>query len=394
MNVSGRTVAFIASANVAQLPTAMQSLLLVLLGHRNTGSYLVAGVAAAGAAAGFGLAAPLMGRMLGRYGHRPVLLATGAAALLAHGGLVLTRTPVLFVLVATGLGLLTPPAASNARALLAETVPEPALRRAYAVNALAQELIYVAGPLWVTLWITGAGPAAAVVSCALLGTASLVLSVFLAPATRSGDAIRLGGPSVLRRPGVRTLVLVNLSYMTCMGAMWVLVPAFASAAGQSGHAGLLVAIWSLGSATGGLVLSLLRNRVPLRPAYLTLLGLLGATSLPLALTASVWQFALALAVFGLALAPWLAVSDGLLAAAAPPPRTAEAYGWLVTAGQAGTALGSTIAGPLADHRPGGPSFLFVTAALLVALGIALLRRRTFPPERSTVDVRSGRKAAA
>jgi MFS family permease len=376
MNVSGRALLFSVSINVAQLPVAMQSLLLVLLGHHNTGSYAIAGAAAAAAAVGFGVTAPILGRMLGRYGHRPVLLIAGAASVIAQVGLALSRAPVQFVVVAAVLGLVTPPAMSSARALLAETVPAPALSRAYAVNAVAQELVYVTGPLWVTLWITMSGPAAALLSGAALGAVALAVAVALIPAHRNPAPERSAEPSVLARPGLRTLVTVNLGYMVCMGAMWVLVPAFATQAGHPDRAGLLIAVWSLGSATGGVALTVLRRRLPLRPAYLVLLGLLAVSSLPLALSVSLWQFGIVLAVFGLGLAPWLAISDGLLARIAPPPRTGEAYGWMVTAGQVGTAIGSTVAGMIADKQAAGASFLFVTAALLAALAVAFARRRT------------------
>jgi hypothetical protein len=48
----------------------------------------------------------------------------------------------------------------------------------------------------------------------------------------------------------------------------------------------------------------------------------------------------------------------------------------VTAGQGGTAIGSAVAGVIADRQAAGASFLFVSAALLAALTVALARRRT------------------
>jgi MFS family permease len=42
-------------------------------------------------------------------------------------------------------------------------------------------------------------------------------------------------------------------------------------------------------------------------------------------------------------------------------RSGEVYGWLTTAGQVGSAIRATVAGPLADHHGGGPAFLVVTA---------------------------------
>ncbi|MGH3584789.1 MAG: hypothetical protein ACRDQ0_00540, partial [Pseudonocardia sp.] len=89
------------------------------------------------------------------------------------------------------------------------------------------------------------------------------------------------------------------------------------------------------------------------------------------------QMIVAIAAFGLALAPWLAVSDELVARTAPRGRAGEAYGWLATAGQVGSAAGAALAAVLADRHGGGAAFLLVSAALLAGLGIAAAGRRTF-----------------
>ncbi|GAA3849172.1 hypothetical protein [Amycolatopsis tucumanensis] len=98
-----------------------------------------------------------------------------------------------------------------------------------------------------------------------------------------------------------------------MGAMWVLVPAFAEHEGAAGQSGLLVAVWSAGSLAGGVALAARPPRSAQRNTYTALLGALALTSLPLALPGSVGVMAVVIAVFGLALAPWLAVHDQLVA---------------------------------------------------------------------------------
>jgi MFS family permease len=178
---------------------------------------------------------------------------------------------------------------------------------------------------------------------------------------------------------VRTLGGAYLAYWVCMGAMWVLLPAFAAHAGASHQAGLLVALWSAGSLAGGLALAVRGPRGAYRDRYLWLLGTLAATSLPLALPATVATMAVAITLFGIALAPWLATSDQLAAVIAGP-RSSELYGWLTTLGQIGSAIGAALAGPLGDRYGGGPAFLLVTAALAAGLAVALTRRRTLPQD--------------
>ncbi|SIM64444.1 MFS transporter [Micromonospora cremea] len=164
--------------------------------------------------------------------------------------------------------------------------------------------------------------------------------------------------------------------MVGIGAMWVLVPAFASAVGHPEQAGLLVTVWSVGSLAGGLLLARLGRPGSPAGAYLALVGTLAATSLALLLPRSVPQMAVALAVFGLALAPFLAVTDEILALSTPATRLAETYGWLQTAGQLGIAVGSSTSGAVNDHLGNTPAFLVVSGALALALVVALIRRRT------------------
>ena len=60
---------------------------------------------------------------------------------------------------------------------------------------------------------------------------------------------RLGA---LRSPGVRTLVATTLPIGFCVGAAEVAFPAFGESLGSPALAGPLIALWSLGSAFGGL----------------------------------------------------------------------------------------------------------------------------------------------
>ncbi|MET8311066.1 MFS transporter [Micromonospora sp. NPDC005173] len=385
MNLPRRASLLIVLMTVAQLPVAMRQLLVVLLGHENTGSFATAGVASAGCGIGLAVTAPLVGRLLGRLGNRPVLLTTGAVHLVTLLGLAVATNPVAFVALATAAGLSTPPVLGSGRAQLARMVPSPALSRAYAVNAVGQEVLYVGGPLAVTLSLLVSGPAGALLTFAAIGTAGLVGTAAVVPYRAVDDRSAESRPTTSGRATRRTMLSTHVGYMAAIGGMWVLVPAFATTVGHPDQAGLLVTVWSVGSLAGGLLLA--RRGRPGSPggAYLALVGTLAVTSLALLLPRTVPQMAVALAVFGLALAPFLAVTDELLARSTPAPQLAEAYGWLQTAGQIGLAVGSATSGAITDHFGNTPGFLVVSAALVLASAIALTRRRTLrlpeaPPE--------------
>jgi MFS family permease len=372
MNLTGRAAAVIVTMNLAQLPVAMRQLLVVLLAHDNTGSFTVAGLA--GAACGLGLAvtSPLFGRLLGRHRPRPILLATGVAHLAALVALTFSTDPATFVALAAAAGLGTPPVLSSGRALLPALVAPSALARAYAANAVGQELLYVGGPVAVTVSLALGGPGGAMLAFAAIGTVALIANAAVVPASGIADADGDGGD--VDRPATRTLLGVYLGYMVCMGAMWVLVPAFAAGMGRPAWAGLLVTVWSAGSLVGGLLLTARGRRGDVSSSYLLLLGGLAVTALALPLPRTMPQMIVALALFGLPLAPWLAVADELGSRAAPAPHTAAFFGWQQTAGQVGIAIGAGVSGPVVGWAGTTVGFLLVPFALAVALALAVRMR--------------------
>jgi predicted MFS family arabinose efflux permease len=388
MNVPRRAVLLISLMTVAQLPVSMRQLLVVLLGHQNTGSFAIAGMASAGCGIGLALTAPVIGRLLGRLGDRPVLLTAGLAHLLALLAMAVATSPAAFVALATAAGLTTPPALGSGRAHLARMVPAPTLSRTYAVNAVGQELLYVGGPLAVTMSLLISGPTGALLAFAAIGTAGLAGMVTVLP-RRAPHRRSSGHRSALHgRATRRTVVGTHGGYMVGIGAMWVLVPAFATTVGHPDQVGLLVTVWSVGSLAGGLLLARLGRPGTPAQAYLTLVGVLAATSLALLLPRDVPQMAVALAIFGLALAPFLAVTDEILARSTSAPQLAEAYGWMQTAGQLGIAVGSAASGAVNDHVGNTAAFLVVSGALALALTVALTRHRTLrlPPVAPDADL--------
>jgi MFS family permease len=374
MNV--RRLVLVSALNLGQLPIAMRPLLIAMVGAHHTGSFAIGGLAGGFAAAGMAVTSPWWARSLSRYGDRRVLVASGLVFLLSQLALAVCEGPVAFVALAAVCGLCTPPVGSSVRAILARSTAPDSLTRAYAVNSVALEAVYVAGPLWVAGWLTLVGPAAALLATGIAGTLGTGLGAALAPPGRREPSRRRR--AFLSEPAVRTLGGTYLAYWICMGAMWVLVPAFARHSGDTGSAGLLVTVWSVGSIAGGVMFAARPSRRPLRTTYLALLGVLTVTSFALVLPADTVPMMVAIAVFGLALAPWGSVGDELVVATVGSDDSAELFGWLTTVGQVGGAVGSALAGPLGDHYGGGMAFLLVTAALGSGLTLAYARRHTLP----------------
>jgi MFS family permease len=167
--------AFFLTAAVGRVGIAMTSLGIVWLVHARTGSYTTAGLVTGGFAVAEAVAGPQLARLIERFGQSRVL----PPALLAHAAAVAT----LLALVAAG----TPDWLMTAGGVLAgATIPQlgalsaarwvallrderaAALPTAFALESLANELAYLAGPALVSILGASGYPAAGTVLAATL----------------------------------------------------------------------------------------------------------------------------------------------------------------------------------------------------------------------------------
>ena len=111
---------------------------------------------------------------------------------------------------------------------------------------------------------------------------------------------------------------------------------------------MLLAVWSLGSAAGGLAFGAWSRRPPLQRVHLAVTALLPLALLPLAAASSIPVMALLVLPAGMFIAPLLATRNELIGWVAPPGARTEAYTWPVTAFVGGIAIGSAMAGAIVE----------------------------------------------
>ena len=256
------------------------------------------------------------------------------------------------------------------------------IQAAYALDSVLIELIFIAGPLVTALVATFLAPPAALVLSAASVIVGTVTFTALPPSRAmrpQRDRPRAGALGALGSPGVRTLVLTSLPAGIGIGICEVTLPAFSDASGAAATAGVLLAIWSLGSAAGGLVYGALPNRPPLNRVHLAVAALLPLGLLPMAAAPSVAVMALLVIPAGMFIAPLLATRNELVGWVAPEGARTEAYTWPVTAFVGGIAIGSALAGAIVESASWRTAF--VVAAAITALGtvIAVARRNTVAP---------------
>ena len=358
---------------VARLPISMVSLGIVLLVSSATGSYGLAGAVSAAYLLANGGFAILQGRFLDRLGQSrvlpPVILLFGATlALLMWSVQEDWPIGVTFALaVLSGAALPSVGACVRARWSHALTSPND-LQTAFALEAVADETVFMLGPILVTVLATAIHPVAGLTSALVFGVVGTL--AFAAQRGTEPPAHPRGSTSG-PRPGMpwRTVVplaLVCAALGTLFGAAEVSTVAFAEEQGNKGYAGFLLALWASGSLIAGLVTGAVHWRRG--PALRVRWGSLGmmAAMIPLGFIGSVPLMGLALFVAGFAIAPTLIATMSLTEKVVPPARLTEGMAIMQTGVVAGVAPGATLAGLVIDASGASPAYVVAAAAGLVA----------------------------
>jgi MFS family permease len=367
---------------VGRLSNATGPLSVVLFVQDETGSLASAGAASAAIALTSGLLAPVRGRLVDRLGQRRCLPPMALAFAAAMAGLVAVAGPgpgrvAATVGLAAVAGAVVPPLGASMRVLWLSLVGQgPRLQTAYALDAVLDELLFVAGPLLAGGLAALYRPAAGVLATgglALAGTLGLVASPVSraqagGPATEAG---RAGWAGALGGAGMRTLALSLTGVGAAVGIWEIGLVGAARDAGAAEAASLLLAAWAAASAVGGLWYGSRTWRRPAGQRYLVLLTLVVLAGVPMSATASPLALGVVVALVGLVLAPLESSAYVLAAELAPPGTLTESGTWMTSAINVSAAAGLAAAGTLVDEV-GVPATLAVAggctaAGLLVAL---------------------------
>jgi MFS family permease len=356
------------SSLIGRIPETMMSVALVLLVQQSTGSYLYAGLATGGFALGSALAGPVAGRALDRFGQRVVLIALGLTFAAVLGAIVVTvrHTAVaLTIALASVAGLTRPPLESAMRAIWIRIATAGQLQAAYVLDAIGQDVIWLAGPLLLSGLLLIGGPRSALLACAAcsaLGTIAYVTTPDMARAERDAD-----GPMPRRSLHSKALnMLLGMAalYGVAMGALEIALSAFCVEHGAKPAVGPLLAIWSIGSILGGLVYGTRAWDTPPSRRAAFLLGGLAILLALLTLADGVPGLVVLMFVMGLPTAAFTATLNAGTQDLAPLERASEGFSWVTAMITVGIAVGNATAGPLtqAHVRLGFPYAAAAAAA--------------------------------
>ncbi|WP_311765296.1 MFS transporter [Streptomyces zingiberis] len=412
---------------VGRLPNATGHVAIVLLVRAEGGGYALAGALAAAYGLANAAGQPLLGRAADLYGQPRVMLPAAVLSALAMVGFAVTGPEPLPLACATvvAAGFCTPPLEGGLRALWPDVLaagargtppggggtgagggraagdgaaarrgdrkrdrpapsgrPDPAgrVQTAYALDAVAQEVMFTAGPLvlvlGVALW-SEAGALVAVNAVGVLGALSVVLS---APSRAWRSAPReshwLGA---LRSRGLLSLLGAFFFVGTALGSITVAAVAYADGYGGGGGGntvyGLIMSALGLGALIGGVAYGARSWTGAPERRLRVLAALLAVGYLPLILTPGPVAMTALAVLAGVFLAPALACAFVVVDRHAPRGTVTEAFSWLVTTFGVGAAAGTAAAGPAVEYAGSPAGFAVAGASGCAALLVLLATRR-------------------
>ncbi|EPJ36939.1 hypothetical protein STAFG_6000 [Streptomyces afghaniensis 772] len=244
---------------VGRLPNATAAIAILLFVRAEGGSYSLAGALAGVYGVANAVGQPVLGRLVDLRGQPRVQLPAAvlsglAMAVFAFAGI--GSLPLAYAAVA-GAGLFTPPLEGGLRALWSSVLrKEEHVHTAYAMDAVAQEVMFTVGPLLVTLCVSLWSAQAALLVLNAVGVLG-ALSVVVSPPSRAWrsaprEAHWLGA---LRSAGLLALLAAFLFIGMALGSITVASVPYADEHGGDVVYGWLMAAlgfgrWSAAPSTG------------------------------------------------------------------------------------------------------------------------------------------------
>jgi MFS family permease len=373
--------AFSAAGFIARLPLAMMTLGIVTMLSETHGQYWLAGTVAATFALANALIAPLVSRLMDRYGQRRILIPATAFTAAALSGLLLAthyRLPDWTLFLFAMLSGTMPSMSAMVRARWTELYRgTPKLHTAFAFESVADEMLFMTGPvLSIGLSVTVFPEAGPLLATMFLAAGNLLFAAQTSTEPPVQPQEKSGGRSVIRLGALQILVLTLVAIGAIFGTAEVTAVAFAEAKGHKAAASLVLSSYAAGSLIAGLAFGALKLRLPLARQLLAAIALAAITTLPLLVVGSISALAAVFFVAGIAVSPTIIISMALIEKLAPSAKLTEGMTWAITGISIGMAAGSSASGWMIDAHGTVSGFWVAVAAGMIALLIALAGQRS------------------
>ncbi|MFG3256608.1 MFS transporter [Streptomyces sp. NPDC048172] len=373
----------LAGTLLGRLPNATGPLAIALFAKSEGGGIALAGALSAVYGLATAVGQPLLGRLVDLHGQPRVMfpavvLSALGAGTLAVGGVGSLPLAYAAVLVA---GVFTPPLEGGLRALWPGVLKrKERVHAAYALDAVAQEVMFAVGPLLVTLLVAWWSETAALLVLNAVGVLG-ALSVVVSPPSRAWrssprTAHWLGA---LRSPGLLALLCAFFFVGIALGSTALASVAYADDYGDKLISTYLLSAQGGGALVGGVVYGARQWPGVVERRLRILVALLAAGYLPVALVPGPGAMTVLMGLSGVFLAPSLACAFVVVDRHAPPGTVTEAFSWLVTTMGVGLSAGTAATGPVVERGGTGAGFALAGAGGVVALLVMLAAARVMTP---------------
>lgn len=374
---------FAVAGVLARSPMSIVGISFILAIRALYGSYSLAGLISAVGVISFAIGAPILARLVDRFGQAkvmlPAVMISATALLLAIIGILNVIPPAYLMVLASINGAASGSLGALVRARWTHVTENATqLQAAYAMEAAFDELVFIMGPVLATL-----------ISASIHPTAGLWMGLFfmvfgglvflLQTSTEPPLTPHVHGQkreSVMRNPAMIVLALTFVGTGALFGASDLSVVAFADEVNMSYLAGTILGSMALGSLVSAVIYGSRAWMTPLWKLFLIFIGLfaVGTTTFVFAPNLAVLAFFMFLA--GLAISPTMTSGNTIVQRIVPPSRLTEGLTWMATASTIGISLGSAVTGPVIDTYGHTGGFLIVVVFAWLMFLTALIGSRS------------------
>ena len=364
---------------IARFPIAMRPLGCVLLVSQLTGSYGLAGATSAALTLTQAAASPRLGRLADQLGQRRVLLLTLIGHAVGMTSLIVAAqrgAPEWVLLGSAALaGAFAAPINAMVLARWARLVNGQAgeesasvLGRAYALESVLTEIVFVLGPFLVTALALGLFPASGLIAAlVLIVIGGLWLGTQRSTEPPPGAETNMNEPAAIRQAGLRIVVLTFIGCGTIFGSVEVGLVAFDEERGHQTLTGLLIALFAVGSLAAAVLYGAKDWRLRPDRRFALAVAWLFLGTIPILLSPNIPLMALSVTLAVIAIAPASIAGSTLIETIVPSAVLTEGFAWFATATVVGMALGAAVGGWVIDGYGSRPAFLVSMAGGAFAL---------------------------
>lgn len=377
---------------IARFPMALVGISTILMIRALYGNYALAGIVSGVGVIGYGIGAPLLSRMVDKYGQSKVMLPALLVSAAAIVGLILAATnhssPWLLLVLSGTAGGFSGSMGALVRARWAFVVVRPGqIQSAYSLEAAFDEVAYIIGPVAATLLSTTVAPTAGMwltaVVIAVGGIWFLTQKGTEPPVQfHAKDAKK---KSRILSPAMLVLLITFAGTGALFGASDLSVVAFSAEQGSPQMAGVLLAIFASGSLVGALVYGSRNWHSPLWKLFSIGVFALAVGSTTFVFATSIPFLAGVMVITGLVIAPTVTNVTTIIQKIMPPRRLTEGLAWLSTGVNVGVAFGSAVTGPIIDTHGAHGGFMIVVGSAWFMVAAMLIGLPTLKREMEKAD---------